>query len=446
MTDDSLLPFSLPAVHRKKITAAFDGGRISSDGGVMLLALAERRLGIADRLAAEITDRRDPTRVVHALSDILRARILAVACGYEDADDLDRLRSDPALKLACGRLPDSGRDLCSQPTMSRWENAPGLREVIRLMRVMVALYCGSYDKPPASVTLDIDDTLDVVHGHQQLSMFNAHYDERCFLPIHVYDTATSRPVAVLLRPGKTPSGREIRGHLRRLVRMIRGYWPHTHITIRGDSHYARPEVMDFCDANGIDFVFGLAGNDVLRRLVEPIADDVRVRRAEAAAAIRCYTETRYGAKSWHVDRRVGARIEATTQGLDIRYVVTSFTHGSAEWLYDSLYCARGQAENLIKLHKSQLASDRTSCRSPLANQLRLVLHTAAYWLMLTVRDVIPKLQPLALAEFATLRARLLKIAARITETATRVRIAFAAACPEADLFRSIARSLQPAGP
>jgi hypothetical protein len=445
MIDDSLLPFSLPSVHRKKITAAFDGGRISSDGGVMLLGLAERRIGIAARLAAEITDRRDPTRVVHALSDILRARILAVACGYEDADDLDYLRSDPALKLACGHLPDSGRDLCSQPTMSRCENAPSLREVIRLMRAMVGLYCRSYDKPPASVTLDIDDTLDVVHGQQQLSMFNAHYDERCFLPIHIYDTATSRPVAVLLRPGKTPSGQEIRGHLRRL-RAIREHWPHTHITIRGDSHYGRPEVMEWCDENGIDFVFGLAGNDVLRRLVEPIADDVRVRRAEAAAAIRCYTETRYGAKSWHVDRRVVARIEATTQGLDIRYVVTSFTHGSAEWLYDSLYCARGQAENLIKLHKSQLASDRTSCRSPLANQVRLVLHTAAYWLMLTVRDVIPKLQPLALAEFATLRARLLKIAARITETATRVRIAFAAACPEADLFRSIARSLQPAGP
>jgi hypothetical protein len=446
MIDDSLLPFSLPSVHRKKITAAFDGGRISSDGGVMLLGLAERRIGIAARLAAEITDRRDPTRVVHALSDILRARILAVACGYEDADDLDYLRSDPALKLACGHLPDSGRDLCSQPTMSRCENAPSLREVIRLMRAMVGLYCRSYDKPPASVTLDIDDTLDVVHGQQQLSMFNAHYDERCFLPIHIYDTATSRPVAVLLRPGKTPSGQEIRGHLRRLLRAIREHWPHTHITIRGDSHYGRPEVMEWCDENGIDFVFGLAGNDVLRRLVEPIADDVRVRRAEAAAAIRCYTETRYGAKSWHVDRRVVARIEATTQGLDIRYVVTSFTHGSAEWLYDSLYCARGQAENLIKLHKSQLASDRTSCRSPLANQVRLVLHTAAYWLMLTVRDVIPKLQPLALAEFATLRARLLKIAARITETATRVRIAFAAACPEADLFRSIARSLQPAGP
>jgi hypothetical protein len=195
MTDHSLLPFSLPSVERKKITAAFDGGRISSDGGVMLLALAERRMGIAARLAAEIIDRRDPTRIVHGLSDILRARMFAIACGYEDADDLDHLRSDPALKLACGHLPASGRDLCSQPTISRWENAPGLREVIRLMRVMVALYCSSYDRPPASVTLDIDDTLDVVHGHQQLSMFNAHYDERCFLPIHVYDTATSRPVA-----------------------------------------------------------------------------------------------------------------------------------------------------------------------------------------------------------------------------------------------------------
>src|SRR5437764_10789529 len=303
MTNDNLLPFCFPAVDRKKITAAFDGGRISSDGGVMLLAQAERRLGIADQLARVIPDERDASRVTHLLPDILRARIFAIACGYEDADDLDRLRLDPAFKLACGRLPDTGEDLCSQPTVSRWENAPGLRDLIRLMGVMVDLYCASYTSSPAAVTLDIDDTVDVVHGHQQLSLFNAHYDERCFLPIHVYDTATSRPVAVLLRPGKTPSGIEIRGHLRRLVRMIRDHWPHTHITIRGDSHYARPEVMDCCDANGIDFVFGLAGNDVLRHLVEPVADDVRVRRAEAdAAAIRRHTETRYAAKSWHVDR------------------------------------------------------------------------------------------------------------------------------------------------
>jgi len=447
MSEDTLLPFAFPFVGRKKVTAAFDGGRITSDGGVMLLAAVERSMGIASTLAGMIADPRNPVFVTHSVADILRARMLAIACGYEDADDLDHLRTDPGFKLACGRLPDSGRDLCSQPTMSRWENAPDLREVIRMSYALVDIYCASYASPPRAVTLDVDDTVDVVHGHQQLALFNAHHDERCFQPIHVYDTATSRPVAVLLRPGKTPSGTEIRGYLRRLVHRIRRHWPTTRITIRGDGHYGRPEVMAWCEANGVDYILGLAGNAILDRLVEPAADDVRVRRAEAQApALRRYSETRYGAKSWRCERRVAARIEATTKGLDIRYVVTNIAVGSAEWLYDTLYCARGQAENLIKLHKTQLASDRTSCRSPLANQVRLVLHTGAYWLMLALRDAIPKPQPLATAEFTTLRMRLLKIAARITETASRVRVAFAAACPEADLFASLARYLCPALP
>ena len=447
MSDDTILPFSFPAVGRKKVTAAFDGGRLTSDGGVMLLGVAERRLGIADRLAGLITDRRNPLLITHSVADILRARMLAIACGYEDADDLDDLRTDPGFKLACGRLPDSGADLCSQPTMSRWENMPSLREVVRLSTAMVDIYCASYPRPPGAVTLDIDDTVDVVHGHQQLSLFNAHYDERCFLPIHVYDTATSRPVAFLLRPGKTPSGEEIRHHLRRLIRRIRQHWPRTRITIRGDSHYGRPEVMAWCEANGVDYILGLAGNNVVRRLFDAAADDVCVRRAEARApTLRRYGETRYGAKSWGCTRRVAARIEASTMGLDIRYVVTNLKVGSAEWLYDTLYCERGQAENLIKLHKSQLASDRTSCRSPLANQFRLILHTAAYWLMLTVRDAIPKAEKLAGCEFTTLRIRLIKIAARISETATRVRIALASACPEAALFRRIAHGVQIAGP
>jgi Transposase DDE domain group 1 len=447
MTDDSLLPFSFPAVERKKVTAAFDGGRISSDGGVMLLAQAERRLGIADQLARVIPDHRDADRITHLLPDILRARIFAIACGYEDADDLDRLRFDPALKLACGRLPDTGHDLCSQPTISRWENTPSLRDLIRLMGVMVDLYCASYPKPPQAVTLDIDDTVDVVHGHQQLSLFNAHYDERCFLPIHVYDTATSRPVAVLLRPGKTPSGTEIRGHLRRLVRRLRRHWPQTGITIRGDGHYARPEVMEWCDNNGIDFVFGLPGNTVLDRLVDETADDIRTRRAlDQKPCLRGFAETNYRPKSWKTDRRACARIEATTKGLDIRFVVTSIETGSAEHIYQALYCARGQAENLIKLHKAQLASDRTSCRSPLANQMRLILHTAAYWLMLTVRNAIPKAHALATAEFNTIRLRLLKLGARVVETVSRVRLAFAAACPDAGLIRHIAASLMPTGP
>ncbi len=447
MTDDTLLPFSFPAVGRKKVTAAFDGGRITSDGGVMLLAAAERRLQLADRLAAAIHDPRDARRVRHAMADILRARIFAIACGYEDANDLDRLRSDPAFKLACGRLPDSGIDLCSQPTCSRLENLPDLKTVIRLSDVLVDLWLSSYAAPPEAVTLDIDDTLDVVHGHQQLSLFNAHYDERCFLPIHVYDAATGRPVAMILRPGKTPTGKEIRGHLRRLVRRIRAHWPATRILIRGDGHYSRAEVMAWCENNAIDYVFGLPGNKVLQRLVDEAADDVRTRRAlEHRPGLRGYAEARYQAKSWKTERRVCARIEATALGLDIRFVVTNLDSGSAEHLYDVIYCARGQAENLIKMHKSQLASDRTSCRSPIANQVRLVLHTAAYWLMITLREAVPSSHHLGKAEFATLRLRLLKLGARVVETVSRIRLAFAAACPEASLFRLIATNLQPAGP
>ena len=254
------------------------------------------------------------------------------------------------------------------------------------------------------------------------------------MPIHVYDTATSRPVAVLLRPGKTPSGIEVRGHLRRLVRRIRRHWPQTRITIRGDGHYGRPEVMEWCDENGVDFGFGLPGNGVLDRLVDETADDIRTRRAlDQKPCVRGFTETRYQAKSWNKQRRACARIEATTKGLE--RLVEMLGRSGRDAGNDE---ADVRAENLIKLHKAQLASDRTSCRSPLANQMRLILHTAAYWLMLTVRDVIPKAHALAAAEFATIRLRLLKLGTRVIETVSRVRLAFAVACPDATLIRHIA--------
>ena len=272
MTDITILPFSFPAVARKIVTADFDGGRLTSDGGVMLLAMAERRLGITQRLARCFPDDRDPARITHTLADMIRARVFAIACGYEDANDLEYLRKDPAFKLACGRLPDSGVDLCSQPTLSRLENAPSLKDAIRLTYALVDQWMASYEREPASVILDIDDTCDVAHGHQQLSLFNAHYDERCFLPIHVYDTERSRPVAFVLRPGKTPGGVEVRAHLRRLVRHIRKRWTKTRITFRGDGHYARPEAMQWCEDNGVDYVFGLPGSKTLLKKVDEAAD------------------------------------------------------------------------------------------------------------------------------------------------------------------------------
>ena len=415
----------------------------------MLLAIADRRLGIAERLARCFPDRRDPLRITHTLADMVRARILAIACGYEDADDLAALRVDPAFKLACGRLPDTGANLCSQPRLSRLENAPSLKDAIRLTWALVDQWMASYEREPASVILDIDDTCDVVHGHQQLSLFNAHYDERCFLPIHVYDTERSRPVAVVMRPGKTPSGVEARAHLRRLVRHIRQRWTRTRITFRGDGHHARPEAMEWCEANPIDSVFGLPGSKPLSKKIDEAADAVRTKRALSnKPVVRGYAETRHKAKSWSRERRAVARIEATPLGLDTRFVVTNVEYSAAEWVYNAFYCARGQARepHQIAQDTARFRSNVLSFRDRKSGPPRAAHGGLYYWLMLTVRDAIPKPRDLANAEFSTLRLRLIKIAARVIETASRVRLAFAAGCPEADLFRGLPGALAPLGP
>ena len=446
MDEDTLLPFDLPAVARKKVSAAFDGGMLSSDAGVLLLRGVERRLGIASRLAACLKDRRAPDRIGHTLEEMLRLRMFAIAAGYADANDCNKLRDDPVFKMAVGRAPASGDALCSQPTMSRLENAPSKIEIARLMGALVDQFCASYRRAPASIILDIDDTFDAVHGRQQLSLFNAHYDERCFLPIHIYEGTSGKPVAVILRSGKTPGGVEVRTILKHVIARIRCHWPKTDILVRGDSHYGRSEAMAWCEANGISYIFGFAGNDVLAGMVRPVADALCVRRAEQGdASRRTWTMLRYGAKSWKMRRRIVARLEATALGLDVRYVVTSLK-GSAKHLYETVYCGRGQAENFIKLHKAQLASDRTSCRDPRANQMRLILHTAAYWLLHTLRAAAPKRSSWRRAEFTTLRLRLIKIAARVVENAARIRLWLPSACPEAAIFRMLAGRFAAAGP
>jgi Transposase DDE domain group 1 len=438
MDDDTPLPFTLPAVCRKKVSLAFDGGALSSDGGVVVLRDVERRLGIAERLAACLTDRRDAARIDHEIVEMLRLRMFLIAAGYEDANDCDALRGDPIFKMAVGRLPESGAALCSQPTMSRLENAPSKTAIARMMTAMIDLFCASWARPPRAITLDIDDTLDRVHGHQQLSFFNAHYDERCFLPIHIYEAASGKPVAVILRAGKTPSGSEVRTIIKHVTRRIRRHWPRTRICWRGDSHYARPEAMNWCEENDIAYIFGLAGNDALHAETRADADDLCVRRAESGEEKRrTWTAFEYAAKRWAKPRRVIARLEATRRGLDARYIVTTLA-GPAKRLYETDYCARGQAENFIKLHKSQLASDRTSCRSPRANQFRLILHSAAYWLLHTLRAAAPPTSSWAVAEFTTLRLRLIKLAARVIEGAARIRIRLPAGCPDKALLRLLA--------
>jgi hypothetical protein len=439
----SFLP-GLPPVQGKPVHVTFDGGRLTSDAGVLLLAEIERRLRLAERLAGCLTDPRAPERVRHTLTEMLRFRMLLIAAGYPDANDCDPLRVDPAFKMAVGRLPEGGPDLCSQPTMCRLENLPGVTALKRMMAAMVELFCDSFEEVPRRIVLDIDDTCDPAHGRQQLALFHAYYDERCFLPIHVYEATTGKPVAVILRPGKTPDGAEVLLVLRHVVRAIRARWPRVDILIRGDSHYARPEAMAWCERHRVGYVFGLAGNKVLLARVAGLAEAAALDRIESGAVkVRRYAEFRYAAKSWDVERRVVARVETSDRGSDSRFIVTNL-RDAPRWLYETGYCARGQAENLIKAHKRHLASDRTSCSKATANQFRLVLHTAAYWLLHTLRGLAPKRSFWRDAQFDTLRLAFVKVAGRVTELATRIKVALPSSYPERDsLILLAARAAKP---
>ncbi|MGE3740873.1 MAG: IS1380 family transposase [Geminicoccaceae bacterium] len=422
----------LSPVCGRPVHITFDAGRLTSDAGVLLLAEVERQLGLAERLARCLADPRAPERVRHTLAEMIRFRMLLIAAGYPDANDCDGLRIDPAFKLAVGRLPESGSDLCSQPTMCRLENLPGPTALKRMMAAMVELFCDSFEEVPRRIVLDIDDTCDPVHGGQQLALFHAHHNERCFLPVHVYEAGSGKPVAVILRPGKTPDGAEVMLVLRHIVAAIRRRWPKVDILVRGDSHYARHEAMSWCDRNRVAYLFGLAGNKILLGRVIGLAEEGALSRIEGGAAkVRRYDEFRYAAKTWNTERRVIARIEASERGADSRFVVTNLK-GAPRWLYEEVYCARGQAENLIKAHKRHLASDRTSCSKATANQFRLVLHTAAYWLLHTLRGLAPKRSFWRDAQFDTLRLAFIKVAGRVTELITRIKVALPSAYPDRD--------------
>ena len=430
MVDPTLPLPGLSPVEGKEIVARFDGGRLSSDGGLLVLREIERRLSVADRLAACIEDPRDPDSTVHTLADIIRFRLLMIAAGYEDGNDADTLRTDPLFKLALERLP-SGRDLCSQSTISRLENLPDARTLLRLGRALVDVWCGSFRQVPRRITLDIDDTFDAVHGSQQLRLFNAHYDEYGFQPIVVFD-GEGRFVTAVLRPAKRPKGVEIRAFLRRLVRAIRSHWPAVEILIRADSHYACPEVMDWCEAKGLDYILGLAPTRTLRRHIAGLDESTaaRFKADPSGGKVRRFKEFHDAAKTWSRVRRIVARVEAGSDGTDTRFIVTNLGHGNGRSLYQELYCRRGQAENHIKAWKTHLAADRTSCPKATANQFRLFLHAGAYWLLWSLRTLMPRRSPWRVAQFDTLRLRLIKTAARIAEMKTKIKIHLPGSAPD----------------
>jgi len=434
--NNSMLPLpDLSPVCGKTVVAKFDGGLLSSDAGILVLREVEQRLRVADRLAACMVDRRAPELITHPLAEIIRFRLLMIGAGYEDGNDASSLRSDPIFKMALDLSP-SDRELCSQSTISRLENLPDARALLRMGRAMVDLYCESFQQVPKRITLDIDDTFDAVHGGQQLRLFNAHYDEYGFQPIVVFD-GEGRFVTAVLRPAKRPSGKEVRAFLRRLLRAIRANWPKTEILLRADSHYCSPEVLTWCRANGIDYILGVAPTTTLRRHIGDLEASTKARfdATPKNGKARRFKEFFDGAASWSRVERIIARVEAGADGTDTRFIVTNLDTRNARVLYEDVYCRRGQAENHIKSWKTHLAADRTSCTKATANQLRLFLHAGAYWLMWGLRVSMPKRSMWRIAQFDTLRLRLIKIAARVVEMKTMIQVHLPTSCPAQDVLR-----------
>lgn len=437
---------ALSPVNGKPILLGFDGGDMSSDAGLTLLREIERRDGLAGLLASCLTDLRDPSKVRHSLEEIMRFRIMMIAAGYEDGNDAAELRHDPSFKLALERDPETGAALCSQPTISRMENLADTRALIRMGQEMVRFYCQSFARAPRQVVLDIDDTFDAVHGHQQLRLFNAYYDEYGFQPIVVFD-GEGRLVGALLRPARRPKGKESAAHIRRLIRQIRTCWPKTEILLRADGHYCNPEVLDLCDKLGLRYVLGLSKNYRLAEWVLPLEASTAARYIrKPGQKLRRFKSFSYAAKSWSKARRVIARVEVSSKGRDTRYIVTNLEGGRGKHLYEKLYSARGQAENHIKAWKRHLAADRTSCSKANANQMRLMLHGCAYWLWWTLRAACPKRSPWRRAQFDTLRLHLVKLAATIVEKKTRIIITLPASCPRQGLLRLLFDAIAPPRP
>ena len=315
MSDDTSILPGLSPVCGLDIHARFDGGAMTSNGGALLLREAGRGLDLAKVLAGCIRDARDPAKVIHSYASMIDARIGAIACGHEDCDDLDVLRHDPALKMFCEKSPEADVGLASQPTLSRLENAVGWRVLARMGLRMIDTFCDSFARPPRQIVLDIDDTTDLVHGGQQLSLFNTPGGGYCFQPILIFEAATGKPVAAILRAGKRPSGEQAAQVLCHAVRRMRSNWPRIAITVRGDAHYGTPEVMDVLEDMDCLYIFGLSGNKGLADISAPWRDDVATRRALGGKEkVRRFFQTHYAARSWRRDRRVIARVEATALG------------------------------------------------------------------------------------------------------------------------------------
>ena len=440
-------------VEGRSVVAEFDGGALTSDAGGLLLGAADQRLGLVRRIARCFRDARDPRLVEHSVATLIGQRVYGIALGYDDLNDHDELRHDPLMAVLAGKLearredcaPVAGKSTLNRLELSR-ETPTKYRKIAHEPAAIEALFVDllleAHDRPPQQIILDLDATDDPLHGHQEGRFFHGYYDCYCYLPLYVF--CGRHLLAAKLRPSNIDASAGSVEEVARIVAQIRRRWPRTRILLRADSGFAREALMAWCEMNQVDFVFGLARN---ARLVEEISVELLQAEAEASATgkpARRFKDFRYATlDSWSRRRRVVAKAEWTNGEANPRFIVTSLSKAetSARFLYEKVYCARGEMENRIKECQGDLFADRTSTATLCANQLRLWLASFAYALLCALRRIGLAHTQFAEATCGTIRLKLLKLAGLVRVSARRVKFALASACPYADEWRLAAARL-----
>jgi hypothetical protein len=436
----------------KPVIAKFDQEHASSDGGAILLQACDRRLGLTEAMIGAIDERRQPGKIRHAIANLLHQRLYAIACGYPDANDAGRLGTDPIQKMLCGRDPVKGEDLASQPTLSRFENSVDRADLYRmgiaLADTVIERHRRRLKRKVKRITIDLDPTDDPTHGAQQLSFFNGHYDTWCYLPVAGFLTFNEEPeqylFAYVLRPGNVGASVGALGILSRLLPKLRAAFPRARLRARLDGGFAAPEIFDFLEREGLEYVVAMAKNKVLERRAARLMGTARRLSRESGETEHLYGETRYAAGTWEQRRRVIIKAEVVRHPgrkpkNNPRFVVTNLKQ-SPQHLYEAIYCARANIENRIKELHHGLEIDRTSCTRFLANQLRGLLSAAAYVLYQELRLRAAR-TAFRSAQVSTLREHLMKLGAWVESSVRRIVLHLPAACIHRNDWQIIAQSL-----
>lgn len=426
--------FSLSDIGKKKTEVRFITEEVSSDGGLLFLKEVDNNIGLIDRIADCLDDKRHASYVKHDIRSLLNQRIMQIVAGYEDANDCNTLRNDGVLKLCC----ETEHSLSAQPTMSRFENSVTSTELYKIARAFVDQFIASYQKAPKIIILDCDDTSSIVYGGQQLSLFNNYYSDYCFMPLHIYEGLSGKLIASILKPGRRSKSVDVFAILQRIITHLRKSWPDTLIILRGDSHFCSQSFMDWTETEEkVGFITGLTGNSVLNKLCQTTIESAEREFKGGGKPVKRYHSFFYKAGSWKHPQRVVVKVEVSHKGTNIRYIVSNIRCIRTKALYENAYCARGNAELRIKDHKTYLKSDRMSCNSFMANQFRLFLHSAAYVLIHSLQK-----EALAFTEFSnstmnSIRLKILKVATRVKILKTKIRVEFPREFPEIQIFKNL---------